>query len=99
MGGFTLAGNTHVFISNRDTDEICLCYGLYGFIDETDEEIILENKTLDISNIIDKLSIELQKCLYLLLKSHPNTNTCYKISRRNSFIVPSYWNPNKKLQM
>lgn len=98
MGGFTLAGNTHVFISNI-TYNICLCNGLYGFIDETDEEIILENKTLDIANIIDKLSIELQKCLYILLNSHSNTNTCYKISRRDSFIVPSYWNPNKKLQM
>lgn len=98
MGGFTLAGNTHVFISNN-TGELCLCYGLYGFIDEMDEEIILENKTLDITNIIDKLSIELQKCFNLLLKSHSNANTCYKIYQRNSFIVPSYWNPNKKLQM
>jgi hypothetical protein len=100
MGGFTLAGNTYVFISNvRNTDTICMCSGLYGFIDETDENIIFENKTLDIANIIDKLSIELQKCLYLLLKSHTNTNTCYKISQRNSFIVPSYWSLNKKLQM
>jgi hypothetical protein len=98
MGGFTLAGNAHVFISNI-TDNICLCYGLYGFINETDEEIILENKTLDIANVIDKLSIELQQCLHLLLKSHSKANTCYKISRRDSFIVPSYWNPNKKLQM
>jgi hypothetical protein len=77
MGGFTLAGNTHVFISNI-TDNICLCYGLYGFITPSDEKIIFENKSLDITNIIDKLSIELQKYLYLLLKSHPNTNTFIK---------------------
>lgn len=69
MGGFTLAGNNHVFISSF-TDNMCMCYGLYGFIDENDEEIILENKTLDIANIIDKLSIELQKYLQILLHSH-----------------------------
>ena len=46
MGGFTLAGNTYVFISNI-TNDICLCYGLYGFInetDETDEKIFLRIK-------------------------------------------------------
>lgn len=99
MGGFTLAGNTYVFISNISNDNLCLCYGLYGFIDELDEKIFFENKTQDIANIIDKLSIELQKYVYLLLNSHSNTNTFYKIHHRDSFIVPSYWNPNKKLQI
>ncbi len=80
------------------TTYVCLIF-LFGRCNETDEEIILNNKTLDIANIIDKLSIELQKCLYLVLTSHSNTNTCYKISRRDSFIIPSYCNPNKKLQM
>ena len=98
MGGFTLAGNKNVFISNF-TNNMCMCYGLYGFIDDIDEEIMLKNKTLDISNILDKLSIDLQKYLQRLLHSHSNTNTCYTISRRDSFIVPSYWNPNKKLQI
>lgn len=97
MGGFTLAGKTYVFTSNLS--DICMCYGLYGFIDENDENVMLENKTLDITNIKDKLSIELQKFLDILLESHLNTNTCYTISQRDSFKVPFYWNPNKKLQI
>jgi hypothetical protein len=95
MGGFTLAGNIHVFVSK--ITEMCMCDGLYGFIDKSDEEILLTNKSLDIANIMDTLSVELQEYLQLLLKSHTNTNTCYTISRRDRFIVPSYWNPNKKL--
>ena len=100
MGGFTLAGKTYVFTSTSNlTDHICLCNGLYGFIDEIDENIILDNKTLDIINVMDTLSIELQNYINLLLKSHSKTNTRYTITRRDSFIVPSYWNPNKKLQI
>ena len=35
MGGFTLAGKTYVFHSEPNT--MCMCYGVYGFINESDE--------------------------------------------------------------
>lgn len=95
MGGFTLAGKKYVFTSSETS--VCMCYGLYGFIDEPDEEVLFENNTLDIAKIEDKISDELKKYLHKLLKSHPSTITNYTISERSIFIVPSYWNPNKKL--
>ena len=41
MGGFTLAGNRYVF--TYDSLNLCMCNGLYGFIDDADEKILFEN--------------------------------------------------------
>lgn len=95
MGGFEIAGSKHIFTSNASS--MCMCRGLYGFIDETDENILFENKTRNILDIMDEISAELRKYLKILFDSHSNSNYCYTISRRENFIVPSYWNPNKKL--
>jgi hypothetical protein len=74
-----------------------MCHGLYGFIDDPDEEVLFENNTLDIAKIEDKISDELKKYLHQLLKSHPSTITNYTISERSRYNLPSYWNQNKKL--
>jgi hypothetical protein len=93
MGGFEIAGDTYVFNSTFEYGNSCLCRGVYGFIDESDEKIMFENETLDIKEIIDKLSIDFQKYINKLIESHSKTNTNYTISLRKDFKVPSYWKP------
>lgn len=45
MGGFELAGHKYVIKSSSVNAELCMCSGLYGFIDEIDEQILVENTT------------------------------------------------------
>lgn len=97
MGGFVLAGKKHVFSSKPSN--ICMCYGLYGFIDEADETILIQNDQLNLSHIMHLLSNDLLQHIQLLVQSHSETNFDYVVSPRETFTVPSYWNPYKKLQI
>jgi hypothetical protein len=97
MGGFELAGKSYVFYSTSNS--LCMCYGVYGFINEFDEHELFTNKTRNVCDVMDHLSAELQKCLQELFSSHKNSNTVYIIRKREDFTIPSYWNPHKTIQM
>lgn len=99
MGGFELAGKLHVFISRPNSNSLCMCYGVYGFMSESDEQALWLNQTRNVCDIMDSLSTELQECLQFLFSSHQNSNTKYRIIPRADFTVPTYWNPNKTIQM
>lgn len=46
MGGFELAGKQYVFIMVPET--ICMCLGVYGFINDSDEQILFNNPSFNI---------------------------------------------------
>ena len=92
MGGFELAGNHYVFQSFGEN--LCMCYGFYGFINEDDEKILYENESLHISDCFDKLSDNFKN--NYMLYTH-QMKLPYKIINKNNFTLPSYWNPNMKI--